>query len=162
MQSNITTIGVTGTPGCGKTTLCSSLPFQIISIEELAKEYGCLGETDEDGAAPIDTERLSTLWQKPSQLTIIDGHLSHHLPVDALIILRCDPDVLRQRLIDRGYSEGKIQENVEYELMGGVWSDLLDDPRPKIEGEFEILEWISSGCPNITSPFEAIDWISKI
>ena len=79
-----------------------------------------------------------------------------------MIILRCDPGVLRQRLIDRGYSEGKIQENVEYELMGGVWSDLLDDPRPKIEGEFEILEWISSGCPNITSPFEAIDWISKI
>lgn len=162
MQSHITTIGVTGTPGCGKTTLCSNLPFQTITIEDLAKKYDCTGPTELDGAASVDTEKLSKLWQKPTELTIVDGHLSHFLPVDALIILRCHPDILRQRLGDRGYTEEKIQENVEYELMGGVWSDLLDDTRPKIEGDSKILDWISSGCPHITSPFDAIDWISEI
>ena len=57
---------VTGTPGCGKTTLCSLLGKQGYSIEsviELAARFDCLGEEDaSDGAAPVDVHRLADLW----------------------------------------------------------------------------------------------------
>lgn len=162
MESKIKAIAVTGTPGCGKTTLCSKLAYPVISVHELAEEYECIDEVDVDGAAPIDIEKLSQSWVKPTELTLIDGHLSHLLPVDAIIILRCNPKVLKERLQSRGYSKIKVDQNVEIEMMGGPWPDILDDKRPKIESDSGIKEWIESGCPDVTSPFDAVDWISKI
>ena len=162
MESEIKSIAVTGTPGCGKTTLCSKLPYPVLSVHDLAVKYDCIGPVESDGAAPIDIENLSKKWVKPDEITLIDGHLSHLLPVDAIVILRCKPEILRQRLTNREYSVVKVEENVEFELLGGVWADLLNDNRPKIEDSENIADWINSGCPNITSPFDAIDWISEI
>jgi len=162
MEPEIKTIAVTGTPGCGKTTLCSKSPYPVLTVHDLALKYGCIGPIESDGSAPIDTEKLSKQWTKPEDITLIDGHLSHLLPVDAIIILRCEPEILRKRLTIRKYAESKVEQNVEFELLGGVWPDLLDDNRPKIEDPENIVDWINSGCPNFTSPSDAIDWISKI
>ena len=58
---------------------------------------------------------------------VIDGHLSHYCTIDAVIVLRCAPDTLRQRLKQRvGYGHEKIESNVEWELIAGIWSDLLN------------------------------------
>jgi adenylate kinase len=93
-------------------------------------------------------------------LTLIDGHLAHHVPVDALVIVRCHPDELRKRLMQRGYSAQKVQANVEVEMMGGPWNELIGDSRPIFEGE-GVREWIESGCPPHTTPDSAIDWLSQ-
>ena len=77
VQSDIKAVAVTGTPGCGKTTLCQSLPFNSVSVEDLAIKHGCISPADEDGARPIDIGRLAKIWQKPDEITLIDGHLSH-------------------------------------------------------------------------------------
>ena len=156
---SVLSIGVIGTPGCGKTTLCKELGLPIISVRDFADEHGCLGEIESDGAAEIDVEKLAKLWVNPSELTLIDGHLAHHLPVDALVVVRCNPKELKKRLEARGYSERKIQDNIEVEMLGGPWSDLIGDSRPIFEGE-GVREWITSGCPNHTTPDMAIDWLS--
>lgn len=153
-------IGVIGTPGCGKTTLCQNLGIPVISLRDIAKEYQCLGDVEADGAAPMDVERLAKLWQHPEALTLIDGHLAHHVPVDALVVVRCHPDELRKRLMQRGYSVEKVRANVEVELMGGPWNELIGDSRPIFEGE-GVREWIESGCPPHTTPDSAIDWLSQ-
>jgi len=153
-------IGVIGTPGCGKTTLCSKLGLPVISMKDYAEENNCLGEIGKDGAAEIDVEKLSTIWKNPETLTLIDGHLAHYIPVDALIVVRCEPSELRGRLAERGYSEGKIRANVEVEMLGGPWNNLLDDVRPIYEGT-DVEAWISAGCPHHTTPDMAIDWLSK-
>ncbi len=41
--------------------------------------------------------------------------------------MRCKPDVLEKRLAKRNYSKGKIQSNVEWELIGGPWNDKEND-----------------------------------
>lgn len=156
----VRSIGVIGTPGCGKTTLCSELGLPVISMRDYAEENNCLGEIGKDGAAEIDVEKLSATWINPAKLTLLDGHLAHYIPVDALIVVRCDPNVLRARLIDRGYSEEKIRANVEVEMLGGPWNDLLDDVRPIYEGT-DVEAWISSGCPQHTTPDMAIDWLCE-
>ena len=153
-------IGVVGTPGCGKTTLCESLGLPVISLRDYAHKNGCLGEIESDGAAEIDVEKLADLWQNPSELTLVDGHLAHHLPVDALIVIRCHPEELRARLEARGYSQSKIQENVEVEMLGGPWNELIGDSRPIFEGRKEVRSWIENGCPPHTTPDMAIDWLS--
>ena len=154
----VRSIGVIGTPGCGKSTLCSELDLPVISLKNYAQEHGCLGEPDLDGSAEIDVEKLSSIWKNPDELTLIDGHLAHFIPVDALIIVRCQPQELRKRLQKRGYPEEKIQANVEVEMMGGPWNDLLEDERPIFEG-VDVKGWISAGCPPHTTPDMAVDWL---
>ena len=66
----------------------------------MLRKNDCLGKIGEDGAAEIDVEKLSTIWRNPAKLTLLDGHLAHYIPVDALIVVRCDPNELRVRLAE--------------------------------------------------------------
>ena len=157
---SIRSIGVIGTPGCGKTTLCKALGLPTRSVRDLAESNACLGGLDDDGSNPVDVERLAKLFSKPLELTLIDGHLAHHLPVDALIVLRCEPSELEKRLSARGYSAHKIQSNVEVEMLGGPWPELIGDKRPIKEGAEGAIEWINAGCPPLDTPERAIDWLS--
>lgn len=159
-EGTIRSIGVIGTPGCGKTTLCKVLGLPTRSVKSLAESNACLGELDDDGSHPVDVERLAKLFSNPLELTLIDGHLAHYLPVDALIVVRCEPSELEKRLSARGYSAKKIQSNVEVEMLGGPWPELIGDNRPIKEGTDDVLEWINAGCPPLTTPEEAIDWLS--
>ena len=158
---SIRSIGVIGTPGCGKTTLCESLGLPVINLQEYAESNGCLGEVDPDGSAPVDVDRLANSWQQPATLTLVDSHLAHHMPVDALIVLRCHPDELKKRLESRNYSSKKVQQNVEVEMLGGPWNELLDDTRPIYEGSKGVEDWIKSGCPHNSTPDTATDWLAQ-
>ncbi|MCS5534521.1 MAG: AAA family ATPase, partial [Candidatus Poseidoniales archaeon] len=122
-------IAVTGTPGAGKTTFCSVSNHRTTTVEEIAETHDCLGEVEDDGAAPIDVEKLvnTIIWPEGETL-LIDGHLSHLLPVDAIILIRCHPSLLKQRLSQRDYSESKIEENVECELIGVISAECLERP----------------------------------
>jgi adenylate kinase len=160
-HQSIRSIGVIGTPGCGKTTLCESLNLPVINLQDYAEENGCLGDVDSDGSAPVDVETLAKLWQQPTTLSLVDSHLAHFMPVDALIVLRCPPAELKKRLELRDYSAQKVQQNVEVEMLGGPWNELLDDQRPIFEGSEGVSEWIKQGCPANTTPDTATDWLSR-
>jgi len=169
-------LALTGSPGTGKSTISSLLGnfgFCIGTVEGLAEELDCIEEADpEDGARPIDVEdlliKLESAWKEdPKETTIIDGHLSHLLPVDSVVILRCRPAELQERLIERSYSIQKIADNVDWEILGGPWvenGDLL----PTIEFDTSsedaesivttIMEWIADDFkPRI--PLNPIDWV---
>ena len=162
-------IAVTGTPGCGKTTFCSTSNHRTITVEEIAAEYGCLGEVEDDGAAPIDVERLANtvIWPEEETL-LVDGHLSHLLPVDAIILIRCHPSILRQRLSQRSYSDSKIEENVECELIGVISAECLENPCLEMDSASGIDAMIANAERWITDGFkprrpnEGIDWIGQI
>ena len=55
-------LSLSGSPGSGKSTLAKefeSFGFHVISVEEMAEEYDCIGEIDsEDNARPIDLDKL--------------------------------------------------------------------------------------------------------
>ncbi len=157
----ILSVGVTGTPGCGKTTFCNNSGIPVIDLNEYAEKFDCLSDVDEYGIREMDLDRLKLLWKPPTELTLYDGHLAHYMPVDAIIVLRCEPLELKQRLEARGYSEWKVKQNVEVEMLGGPWNDLVTDSRPIFEGEIGAINWIKSGCPKHTTPDLAVDWLSR-
>ena len=159
-RSLILSIGIIGTPGCGKSTLCKALAMPEICLRDFAEQHGCLGEVEADGAAAMDVEKLAGFWQQPSQLSLVDSHLAHHMPLDALIVVRCDPAELKLRLEARGYSAKKVQANVEVEMLGGPWNELIGDSRPIFEGIEGVSEWIKLGCPPHSTPETAVDWLA--
>ena len=169
-------IALTGTPGTGKSTvarLLSASGYSIISVEELAAAAGALDEIDKtDNARPVDIELLLSYLNKswkslPQEPVIIDGHLSHHLPTDAVVVLRCEPEILRSRLEQRDYSEKKIIGNVEWEILGGAWNE-KENNSPWMEFNTtknsveevvdDIIKWISDGFKPM-SPEGVIDWV---
>ena len=162
-------IAVTGTPGVGKTSFCSKAKWSTNSVKNLAEKYDCIGPIDEDGSTPIDIEKLvEKLNWAEDDLQLIDGHLSHLLPVDAVILIRCHPEILRERLISRNYSEQKIDENVECELIGVISAEcqklpcLELDSAKGIQSMIEETErWIADGFKHHRLN-EPIDWIAEI
>jgi adenylate kinase len=123
-------VALTGTPGIGKTTVARLLPYEIIDINALVKEglnfgadpkRGCL-EADMDGLA----ERLGELDSE--EICILEGHFSHHF-ADWSIVLRLAPSALRPRLEARGYSQQKVQENLEAEALDVILVEAVEKCR---------------------------------
>ncbi|MGY8728076.1 MAG: AAA family ATPase [Candidatus Poseidoniales archaeon] len=171
-------IAITGTPGTGKTTLCEALStsFTVLSLQDLAEQHGCLDAVDSaDDSAPLDIHLLAEKWHNEGEgITFIDGHLSHLLEVDAIVILRCNPVQLKQRLEGRAYTSSKIAANVEWELLSGTWSELLefeieapilelDSTSLTIEEmQSQIIEWVGNKCPSLPLTelsSQAIGWM---
>jgi adenylate kinase len=116
-------IGVTGTPGTGKSTVSEHLKDKVIDLREYL-EKNSLGEVNEDGEIEVDIDELrENQPQEPEDADlVVEGHMAHFLNLDYCIVLRCRPDILRERLQQRDYSEQKIEENVEAEAMDVILS----------------------------------------
>lgn len=106
---------------------------------------------------------------------MVDGHLSHFLDVDAIVVLRCSPSVLSQRLTQRGYGGAKVRANVEWEMTAGHWAELeefeVDVPLLELDAganESEtlghrIMTWVEDGMPSEALEAHvssAIDWLA--
>lgn len=120
-------LAITGSPGAGKTTLAgllAELGRKVVAVDDWAREHDAVAGRDEtDDADVIDVDALARA-PLPDGI-VIEGHLSHYLPVDEVWVVRCDPRILRQRLHDRGYPPAKVDENVEAEAMDLVLQEAL-------------------------------------
>lgn len=126
-------IALTGTPGTGKTTVCEFIKehskyrekYRIIDLHKLILDEKLYTGRDEARDTYIaDMERLrervaEQIKQTPvGKDTIIEGHISHYLPADVIIVLRAAPVALRKRLGKRReYSFEKVKENSDAEAL---------------------------------------------
>jgi len=113
-------IVITGTPGTGKTTvaklLSRKLRLPVTHITNIVKEKK-LGIGKEKGSIVVDMKKLQKELEKRTGL--IEGHLACEFPLKSavVIVLRCNPNVLKKRMQKRGYSSSKIMENLEAEAL---------------------------------------------
>jgi adenylate kinase len=119
---------ITGVPGTGKTTLALALSkkmrVSLIEINELAELLGLYTHTDPaDGAKVVRLRslgrELAAAIKSEKKTVIVEGHLGcdMELPVQKVLVLRCEPKALRQRLAPRGYSADKLAQNALSEAL---------------------------------------------
>lgn len=119
---------ITGTPGSGKTSHAEEFvsrhpEFKHINVSEYAKLNGCIEGYDKDrDSSIVDEDKLLDLLEPLANKggLVIDWHCCEIFPerwIDLVVVIRCDNSILYDRLVNRGYSENKINENIECEIM---------------------------------------------
>ena len=164
---------VTGTPGTGKSSICSKLLEQLkdryvlLNVGDYAKQHQLLEERDEERDCDVlDEEALIAHLQeyinKEAKSIIFDYHGCDLFPAEwfqAVFVLRTSNDELYRRLEARSYSESKLKENVECE----IFQVILDEAREAFEeDEMKIVELENNTEQDQVRNVEAIlDWIKS-
>ncbi|MEF8915526.1 adenylate kinase family protein [Natronomonas sp.] len=129
---------VTGTPGTGKTTATELVEtdLDVIHLNDLIREEGLdKGEDPERGSLIADIDVLQERLADRDDV-LIESHLAHHLDADRVVVLRCHPRTLRERLLDRGEDGAKAAENAEAEALDVILSEAVN--AHGIENVYEI------------------------
>ena len=122
-------IAITGTPGTGKTQvaklLAKKLKWKLVDLNKLAeKKKFYKGFDKERNCKIVDIKKLAKnvkdmdgFPQTSKKNLILEGHFSHDMPSDLVIVLRCNPRELRKRMAKRRWPKAKVEENIEAEIM---------------------------------------------
>jgi len=119
-------VAVTGTPGTGKSSATELLEdeFEVVHLNEVVREAGLWTERDEDrDSLVVDLEAAADHlgdWEG-----VVESHLAHYLDAERVVVLRCRPDVLEQRLRERGEPDAKARENAESEALDVILSEAV-------------------------------------
>lgn len=135
---------VTGTPGVGKTLfskkLAEILNLRYISVNDIIFENNFVAGYDEErDSYIIDEDRaklfIENMLEKEDNI-VFDGHIVVHVVpckyVDFCIVLRCDPYILWGRLMERGFDEKKVRENVQAEILDVILIEALEKCSDKV------------------------------
>ncbi len=117
-------IVITGVPGTGKSEVAelvaALLRLKKTALAELIDKRRAA--EIEDGEKVVDIKKLQKIVEDyfiGKNNYVVEGHLACEvvIPADYVFVLRTHPDVLRKRLEKRNYGKGKIDENIEAELL---------------------------------------------
>jgi len=184
------TIIISGTPGCGKTSVANELSelinAKIISLNELAISSDFSFEYDNERKTyivdfkiflPYIIKKIKNIKKENPQFLLIESHFSDIIPnkhIDYVFILRCDPDELVNRLKGKNYNLKKITENVQAEILGNCVNFFIqkkikkplfeiDTTNLSIESVAKTIEDILDGKNDVEKYYVGkIDWLEKL
>lgn len=137
-------VGLTGVPGTGKTTVAGILRDRgvpVLFINDTIEPY-ILGDDPDRDTVIIDEDRWAAEFEPFDG--VVEGHLAHLLPCDRVVILRCNPIVIRERLMARGYTVEKAEENALAEALDSVLIEALESFQSEVIYEYETTDTDSS------------------
>jgi adenylate kinase len=121
------TVALTGVPGTGKSATAARLGprLRTVEVSELARTWGLARRTG--GTLTVDLKRLRRRYRRePPAVDLVVGHLSHLLPIRDVIVLRCHPGLLVDRLKRAGRgSEKDRRENFLSEALDLILAEAV-------------------------------------
>lgn len=118
-------VALSGTPGTGKTSVADFLKnqgYNVVHLHQFAKEHHCIaGKDRERDTELIDMVKLEKAIKKQyagEALFFFDGHIGHLLQsMQKVVLLRCHPKELKQRLLKKKWTAKKRKENIDAEIL---------------------------------------------
>ncbi|QSZ66597.1 adenylate kinase [Methanofollis aquaemaris] len=164
-------VGITGTPGTGKSTVAEVLADRGRRVVHATETVGpfVLGDDPERDTMVVDAEAWAAAFEPVDG--VVEGHLAHLLPCDRIVVLRCRPDLLEERLAARGYAREKVRENAEAEALDVILIETLDlFPAERVLevdvtalGPEEVADLIEGFMDGTVAPsFGTVDWSSYL
>jgi adenylate kinase len=146
-------VALTGTPGTGKTTVADLLTDEatVVHLNDAVREHDLTDRTDEErGTLVVDVDRVAEwLADRPADggTTLVESHLAHLFDADRVVVLRCHPEELAERLERRDDAEHEPEkspemvarsaaENAEAEALDVVLAEAVDRHGP--DSVFEV------------------------
>jgi adenylate kinase len=120
-------VAVTGTPGTGKTTATERLgtDLEVIHLNEVVRRRGLTAGRDEQrDTSIVDLDAVAD-WLAGRDDVVIESHLAHRFDADRVVVLRCHPERIEDRLGERGEPEATIEENAQSEALDVVLSEAV-------------------------------------
>lgn len=122
---------ITGTPSVGKTTVSKSLAAKLsadyINLTDYAKQKNLLIEEDSERFTTVINEEAmqgslsQTINNSQNNTIVIDGHYAAAVVTPAqhvqVFVLRRNPVELKRFMEKRGYTGGKLWENLQAEII---------------------------------------------
>lgn len=110
-----------------RASVASRLGMTYVELNAIARR---LPLSASEGEFEVDVRKLrSSLLRGRISGAVVSGHLLPAVLKDGelgfLAVLRCEPMVLKRRLLLRGYDQEKVVENLEAELIGVVLDEAL-------------------------------------
>ena len=136
-------IAITGTPGTGKTSVAEKLSsftgFELVKLNELAEKNDLYSGYDEKRKCKIvDLEAIKKAILKKKESgknLIIESHYAQDIPSDMAVVLRANPEEIRKRGREKGWTRSKTEENVEAEIMEQCKIESLESGRTTYEAD---------------------------
>jgi len=168
-------IGITGSPGTGKKSVAIELAklsgLNLLLINEFVMKHRLGAMRNKEFV--VDLERARRAIDTNGR--IICGHLLPYIvpksELDFVVVLRCSPDVLKKRYARRGYSQEKINENLEAEMIGVIAEKAMsvygskkliefNTTRTRVPGRVSkrVFEIMKGDSP---PTFGRVDWLSS-
>lgn len=170
---------VTGNPGVGKHTsaklVAEKTGARIVDINKVAIDNDAIAAKTDRGL-DVDAKKLSRLLSKELKAKgdlILVGHLAPYVlkpaGISLVVVLRRSPYDLEKTLEGRGYTAGKVRENLASEILGVLMHDAV-----KTFGKRKVAELDTTGkAPEQTAdeimsalrkkPKQAgIDWLAEV
>lgn len=175
---------VTGTPGVGKTMVSKVLAERLeglyISLTDIVKRENLRLYMDSERDTIVAdlrvlSDRVSNIINESSCDVVVDGHYASEVVSSEVVsyafVLRIEPDKLRQRLRERGYSEEKVLENLASEVLDVCLFDAVarygvekvDEIEVTYKDVDEIIEEILAVLNGRTKAKSGkVDWLGKL
>ena len=121
---------LTGTPGTGKSTTAAELApgLRTVEVADLALSWGLARRSGR--SVTVDLEGLRDRFRRtPPSVDLVVGHLAHLLPVRDVVVLRCHPEQLIERLARSG--RGSVQGRRENYLAEALDIVLVEAVQPR-------------------------------
>jgi len=136
-------VAISGVPGTGKTTACKMLEcngYNVVYINKLISVHPefVTGYDKKRKVKEVEVGKLKKYIKyhySRTSLTFVDSHYSHLLGPDVIIILRCDPKELINRLKKKRFRKEKIMENIEAEAL-----DVITIESVQVKGKDNVYE----------------------
>lgn len=126
----------------------------VVHLNEVVRERGfTLGRDEERDTVVADLDAVEA-WLDGRDApvdgdVVVESHLSHRLAVDRVVVLRCDPASVEQRLLARGEPEATARENAESEALAGILTEAVAE-----HGQENVYEVVTTDRPPVAVAVE--------